>query len=320
KRFSRIYHLMPFYFPDKSVDAELAKRIIPVFDNSIYFQGFMAAGYNTYRHEDASHYIFVADDLMLNPDINEDNYANFFELDAKDSFVQSVYDIPQPFDKSDWGRIAQFSFVFDHYTPGLDETHKLPSVEDAIDKFKSLGYATQPVRTGNKSQAGRILLKALSAMHVNFPLFCRIPRSHHRPIIRSVSITHNFLAWFNKIFKFKLSYPLVRGFSDLTIVPHNKMEKFCHYCGVFAGLNLFVEIAIPTTLVLLQEEDSKLMTDKDSRFQTFHGHPHHLHPLNLHYQNLPADTKINTLDDMLAAFPREYLYIHSIKLSRLSQD
>ena len=93
---------MPFYFPDKSVDAELAKRIIPVFDNSIYFQGFMATGYNTYRHEDASHYVFVADDLILNPEINEDNYADFFELKADDSFVQSMHDIPQPFSDERW--------------------------------------------------------------------------------------------------------------------------------------------------------------------------------------------------------------------------
>ena len=317
KRFSRIYHLMPFYFPDKSVDAELARRIIPVFDDSYYFQGFMATGYNTYRHEDASHYIFVADDLILNPEINEDNYADFFELKANDSFVQNVYDIPQPFDMSSWGEIPKFSFAFDHNVPGLQETHKLPSMEEAIVKFKSLGYATQPVRTGNKSQAVYILLKVLREMYVNHPLFCSILSSHRRPIILKTSITRKILAKFNRIFKFKLSYPLVRGFADLTIVPHNKIEKFCHYCGIFAGLNLFIEIAIPTTLVLLQEDDSKLMADKDSRFQTFHGHPQHLHPFN---PDLPQNKKLNTLDDLLAGFPREYLYIHPIKLSQLSQE
>ena len=268
KRFSRIYHLMPFYFPDKSVDAELAKRIIPVFDNSYYFQGFMAAGYNTYRHEDASHYVFVADDLILNTEINEDNYADFFELGAKDSFVQNVYDIPQPFSDERWDH-GWRAFTFSPNASGLQETHKLPSMEEAIGKFKSLGYATQYVNEGG--QKSHFLVKLLNA------IYWRFPRSQH------------FIQWFNRIYKFKLSYPLVKGRSDLTIVPHNKIEKFCHYCGIFAGLNLFIEIAIPTTLVLLQEDDSKLMTDKDSRFQTFQGHLGKLHPFDL---RLPQNKNI----------------------------
>ncbi|MCH9665063.1 MAG: hypothetical protein K0U41_04365 [Gammaproteobacteria bacterium] len=293
KRFSRIYHLMPFYFPDKSVDAELAKRIIPVFDSSYYFQGFMAAGYNTYRHEDASHYIFVADDLILNPEINEDNYADFFELNAKDSFVQNTHDITQPFGKEPWV-FSFFAFTFNFHAPGLQETHKLPSVEEAIGKFKPLGYATQYVR--EKSGVSRLLFKASRKIATIFPRYVR------------------YIEYFNKKYNFKLSYPFVSGWSDLTIVPHNKIDKFCHYCGIFAGLNLFVEIAIPTTLVLLQGED-ELRIGPNSKYQVFEGWPIDLHPFNL---NLPQNKKFKTLDDILAAFPREYLYIHPIKLSQLS--
>ena len=286
---------MPFCFPDKSVGAELARRVIPVFDDSYYFQGFMAAGYNTYRHEDASHYIFVADDLILNPEINEDNYASFFELGAKDSFVQNAYNLKQPFDKRDWGH-SKHSFSFAPYAQGLDEAHKLPSVEEAIVKFKSLGYATQYVRA--RAEASRILTKVLTGVYV------KLPRSQR------------FIRWFNRIYKFKLSYPLVKGFSDLVIVPHNKIEKFCHYCGIWTGLKLYVEVAIPTTLVLLQEED-ELKFGQNSKYRVFNGHPQHLHPFNL---DLPQNKNIHTLDDLLAAFPREYLYIHPIKLSQLSQE
>ncbi len=289
---------MPFYFPDKSVDAELARRVIPVFDNSIYFQGFMATGYNTYRHEDASHYIFMADDLILNPDINEDNYANFFELGAKDSFVQNAYNLKQPFDKRDWGH-SKFAFSFAPYAQELDETHKLPSVEEAIGKFKSLGYATQYVRA--RAEVSRILTKALTGIYVTFPS------------------SQRFIQWLNRIYKFKLSYPLVKGFSDLVIVPHNKIEKFCHYCGIWAGLKLYVEMAIPTTLVLLQEED-ELKFGQNSKYRVFNGHPRNLHPLDLQYHNFSSDMKFKTLDDLLAGFPREYLYIHPIKISRLAQE
>ena len=50
--------------------------------------------------------------------------------------------------------------------------------------------------------------------------------------------------------KYKLEYPLVGSYSDFFITTADIMPKFCQYCGAFAATNLFVEIAIPTALVL----------------------------------------------------------------------
>jgi hypothetical protein len=73
KRFSTIYHIVPFYTGDKP-------NVIPVYENSIYFEGYIAQAYSHFFHPEAAHYFFVADDMILNPNINETNYADFFNL------------------------------------------------------------------------------------------------------------------------------------------------------------------------------------------------------------------------------------------------
>lgn len=50
-RFSNIYHLMPFYEGDKA-------NVIPVCENSFYFQGYISQGYNTFFKEKYAHYFF----------------------------------------------------------------------------------------------------------------------------------------------------------------------------------------------------------------------------------------------------------------------
>ena len=63
------------------------QNIIPVYDNSVYFQGYVAQGFHHYYQEDAPHYIFIADDLMLDPLINENNYADYFNLSENSAFI-----------------------------------------------------------------------------------------------------------------------------------------------------------------------------------------------------------------------------------------
>src|ERR1700743_1228199 len=74
-RFSNIYHLIPFYNGNK-------ENVIAVYDNSFYFEGYIAQGLKSYFKEDYTHYFFVADDMVLNPVVNEHNYAEHLKLSA----------------------------------------------------------------------------------------------------------------------------------------------------------------------------------------------------------------------------------------------
>jgi hypothetical protein len=78
-RFSDIYHLMPFYTGRR-------QNVISVYENSYHFQGYVAQGFRDYWRADFTHYFFVADDLLLHPSINEDNFIDFIGLPEGHSF------------------------------------------------------------------------------------------------------------------------------------------------------------------------------------------------------------------------------------------
>lgn len=65
----------------------------------------------------------------------------------------------------------------------------------------------------------------------------------------------NGLCYANDVFKAKDEllygeYPMCWGYSDIFFVGGNNLEDFCRLCGIFAASGLFVEIALPTALIL----------------------------------------------------------------------
>ncbi len=109
----------------------------------------------------------------------------------------------------------------------------------------------------------------------------------------------------------RLSYPLVSGYSDLLILPAGVMDRFCLYCGVFAATGLFVELAIPTALVLASE---RILTAADTRLGGTPMWPDHktkIHPADAFHA-----AHRGNLAGLMEAFPRKALFLHPIKLSK----
>jgi len=79
-RFSNIYHLVPFYNGEKP-------NVIAVYENSFYFHGYVAQGFKSYFRKDYAHYFFIADDLILNPIIDETNYTLYLNLNSNSCFL-----------------------------------------------------------------------------------------------------------------------------------------------------------------------------------------------------------------------------------------
>lgn len=79
-RFSKIFHLVPFYEGNRP-------NVIPVYENSFYFQGYVSQAWSELKSAGAGHYIFVGDDLILNPMINEENYRTELAVDEETSFI-----------------------------------------------------------------------------------------------------------------------------------------------------------------------------------------------------------------------------------------
>ncbi|MBR2165594.1 MAG: hypothetical protein IJ915_03500 [Paludibacteraceae bacterium] len=76
-KFSHIYHIMPFY--DGNIE-----NVIPVYESSYRFQSYITQAFQHLKDKGFTHYFIVADDMLLNPQINETNlaYRSFRRLES----------------------------------------------------------------------------------------------------------------------------------------------------------------------------------------------------------------------------------------------
>ncbi len=129
KRFSNIFYLMPFYDGNK-------EGVIPVYENSFQFQGFFAQGFNQLFQEKFSHYIFIADDLILNPILNDMNIIEILHLHNQASYIKSL--TPLTAIDPGWSHLAGVLKVFQDYN-GVEFRKELPPANEAISLMGSHG-------------------------------------------------------------------------------------------------------------------------------------------------------------------------------------
>ncbi len=235
-RFSNIYHLVPFYNGEK-------QNVIPVYECSYYFQGYISQGFKSYFKEDYTHYLFVADDLLLNPIINENNYSEHFKLNSNTCFIPgfiTLHDIGEW-----WARVGD-AFRWSIKLQGVETKNQLPDYDKALQKFQQFDLTIQPLRF-NQIWKTPISIKDFGKLVLRDRLY----------LLRYLN---------SKLIKksYSLSYPIVGSYSDIFVVSSDTIKQFCHYCGVFAATKLFVEVALPTSLVLSAKE---IVTEEDLKLQ-----------------------------------------------------
>jgi len=239
---------MPFYDGNKP-------NVIPVYENSHYFQGYLAQGLKSYFNEKYEHYFFVADDMILNPIINEENYKEIFKLDMETDFISGLF-----YPKNWYWPHTKNAIEYKMKLVGLEIASQLPSYDVALEKMEHFG----------------IKQEYISARYV---------------------------------FRKRPSYPMAASYSDIAVISKYSIKKFCHYCGIFAASHLFVEWALPTSLVLACK---KIVSEKDLTLQgraLWTKEDYEI--LEKYEQNLKK-----LLDD----FPQNYIYLHPIKLSKWNVD
>lgn len=254
KRFSDIYFLVPFYDGNE-------KNIIPVFSNSHHFQAYIQQALPQYFNDKYSHYIFIGDDLILNPDLSEDNIIERLNLGNGKSYIPNPRLITEP---KYWGhnkKIVDFKIN----QVGIECAKYLPCKKTAQNQLSQFGLnrsylkLSQVIRLIDRPSAYKYLFKA-------------------------------------RKFRFPIDYPLLRAYSDIVIVSSSTIKDFCYYSGIFSSLNLFVEAAIPTALALstkniitnndINYNDGALWTKKEkSNFES-----HYNLDLNRLISEYPKDT------------------------------
>ncbi len=262
-KFSNIFFLVPFYDGER-------KDVIPVYGNSFYFGSYICQAYTHLKDKGFTHYYVVADDMIINPIINESNLLDVIGLEETDSFIPETFAIHTiPFY---WSHAIQ-ALQFKLQNPGLEIERILPSNDASLDKLKIFGYKEESI-----------------------PL---------KTIMPFKSISH-FIKWSIIHFRRKLLYPLIGGYSDTFIFTENNIKNFINYCGAFSSADLFVEVAIPTSLALSADN---LKTEKDVKLKR--GDMWGKEQVDAFSQKYN-----NNLSLLLKDFPNDILYFHPVKLSK----
>lgn len=277
ERFDEIFHLVPFA-------AATEGNVIAVYENSQCFQGYIAQGLRWFFRPYFTHYIFVADDLALNPAISSASYRDFFALDERSSFIPRLESLPAG--PVHWPGYRN-GILFDPFrTPGVEVRRELPPPEEAARLLRRHGVSSGDFTF--EQVYGSLAADGLKA--------------GARRVRRFLADT---LAYRGSLRRMK--YPLARSYSDLTVVSAECVRPFCHYCGVFAATDLFAELAIPTALALASE---RIVTEE------------HLALRGKELWSAEEHAQLNEygyrLDELFRRFPRDCLYIHPVKLSAWS--
>ena len=260
-RFSYVYHIMPFYDGDEP-------DVIPVFESSYCFSGYISQAYTHLKNKGFTHYFVVADDMILNPSIDEYTIWEKMGIDYGDSYIDEIVCF-QNGGKRWWRRIID---ALD-YTPvqlGVELNGILPSKEEAQRRFDlhKIPYTPIPRRELLRNPRKKDFLKMLTRNR-------------------------------------ELKYPLVRAYSDILLIPADVMPRFANYCGAFAATRLFVEMAIPTALIL-SADIIKLGKDVLLKPGAMWFEPDFKFLENYN----------NSLGQLMCDFPKDKLYLHPIKLSK----
>lgn len=272
-RFSDIYHIMPFYDGTR-------ENVISVYECSFRFEGYVAQALKSI-HEDYEHYLFVADDVVLNPTINQENYRDWFGVDEHSAFITFTKSLRE---MRGWGINRRFMDPFPKFEKyqGTLWKDEIISAEEAFAIAQKQGYERDEF-TMDSSMVwdARKKLKEYPRLILMF--------------LRTLVFGKKYCP-----------YPIWGGYSDVFVIPGKDIERIGHMLGVFAAMDLFVEEAIPTALHLICDE---LVEEKDLKAKS-----------NTLWGNTAREELENRFEReyhrLIEEWDEDCLFIHPIKLSK----
>ena len=280
-KFSDIYYVVPFKTDE--VPDYLLSNVIRVYESSFYFQGYIATTYDRLKDKGYDYFLFVGDDLILNPNINEKNFFEYSGISSEHCFIKYFV----PIDEAGGVRPLRLYDTIRpfYFASGVEWKRELPSVDEALAILSEHGFDSSILRMTRKYRKRNKFFRSLKMLPFTALVFA-LTRFRRYP------------------------YPLFRGYSDAVGVPREAMEEFTYYCGVFAAMNVFVEIAIPTALLF---SSTKIQQEKD------------IHLKGCEVWTVEDIDKIkaqyhSSVSELLAEFPKDTFYYHPVKLSQWTWD
>lgn len=269
-RFSEIRFLMPFYGGEEP-------DVISVYDTLYCFQGFIAQAYTRLTEMEADYFLFIGDDLVINTKIDEWNAAEKLGLSEEKEIFH--FGCPELNRKGgfEWPHMRNSSEPF--YVSGMLWQNELPSKEEAFRRFEEFTGKAYPGFYSDELFHG-----------------CGCSEEEKELFYKRNGGTR------------EVPYPMARGYSDMFAVKRSSLKKISHIFGIFAAMNMFVEIAVPTAVVL---------TVKRSNVSSLENTVFDYEMLFWGEDRFDAEKKYESnVSYLLEHFPEECLCIHPVKLSR----
>ncbi len=231
ERFSRIVMLMPFY---NGTDPD----IIPVYESSFQFEGYLIQAYEKLMKIDAENYIFIGDDVCLHPELSEGKINQMLGFQGKKVFVTGIWNINIPY-LFRWPHARDSSIPF--FQRGARWKASIPTYMEAMQLFEDFNGRKYSEEYTDDFFAGRYEGES--------------DEEHQDAVKEFLKLNRNTR---------KIPYPMAMAYSDFFIIAREQLFPIARLCGVFSAMNMFVEIAIPTAVVLTtQREDVVLFSDTD---------------------------------------------------------
>ena len=272
-KFDMIRFIMPFYYGTDN-------DVICVYESSYQFQGYIAQATNRLVATNADYYFFIADDLLLNPEINQENYFDKLGLQEGESMLANVW----PHSKlTFWNanRMLNTYYEFSRESHTLWKTELLPA-DIAFEKARQLGYNMDDFSFSNNLQE-------------RFWDYENVSKTYG---------TNRVESWREAS---ELPYPIWGGYSDWLIIGRTELIRIAPKLGVTAAMGIFVEIAIPTIMMLYCKKVRFL--DDCAYYEDgamWNGELIEKISIDNNYE----------ISKLLANFPDSKLYLHPIKLSK----
>lgn len=215
-RFHEIRYLVPFY------DGANPK-VLPVYECSYQFPGYLAQTYNELMSIGADYYLFLADDIILDPKLNENNILDAFHMQNKKALTFSFCKLNSP-GRFSWIHARYSSRPFFHKSVLWKES--LCPYDQALVKFKNF-FGSDYEETYKDSFFDKLPGETEADYEMHKEEFLKF--------------NGNSLA---------IPYPMATGFADAFCLSKDILPSISHTCGIFSAMNLFAEISFPTAIVL----------------------------------------------------------------------
>jgi len=266
-RFSELLFLVPFA---QTGDAD----VVTVYRGSYTHAAYITDAMPRLSQVECDHFLFVHDDVLLNPQFDETSFQDLFPLGPDDGFLPWIEAAPEKLGDWEW----YYSFLPKLLNPksllfgtGIERDtllRYLPDAETVRAGFERSGAPhtdrvsiavraaddTESRGRGAERQPSKVILDGLSAALDHDTPAQQAVDGASESTLRAVTATlaaaavrdgHGTAAD-----TIDLPFPIaVAGyFTDFYILPRTKLAQFAHYMGVAGAANLFVEIIAPVLL------------------------------------------------------------------------